>query len=326
MALDPLVSKIISKHLRWAMHKGAGLAVLIIFMASFAQAGTKTWVPTNGGDWKTPGNWSPSGVPGASDDVVIPANQSAAITRSSSDGETINLNSLTINGNVNFQFDAGSQHSCTLNITGTFTVASGKTFTVGMMDIGRLNFTLASTATGTIDGTVYMNSYNRSGYDRNFTNSGDLTISGSGLLTGQNTSLFVLSSGATLRIANTSGITTTGSTGAVQIPGTRTYSTGANYVYNGIAAQSTGNGLPDKSTGSLTINNSAGVALSNAEAVANGGNIYLQAGTFSAGTRLTMGTTSTINRSEGSMTGTLQGTGRYDVIYTGNTKTTGPNS
>ena len=54
---------------------------------------------------------------------------------------------------------------------------------------------------------------------------------------------FTLSSGGTLMIGSPSGITTSGATGNIQTTGTRSYSTGANYTYNGTAAQNPGNGF-----------------------------------------------------------------------------------
>lgn len=297
------------------------ISALIIANTAFGQV-TKTWVPTNGGNWATAANWNPSGVPTATDHVLIPANQSAAITRTSTDGETINLKGLTVSGNVNFQFNPGTANECTLNITETFTIDAIKTLTVGMDDIGRMNVTIASTATGTINGTVYMNSYSGGGYDRIFTNNGNLTIASAGLITGQNTSQFVLGSTGTLRIANAAGIAATAATGAIQIPGTRSYNAGANYVYNGSGNQNTGNGLPVL-TGTLTIDNPNTVTLNNAETL--GGTINLINGTFATGTNLTISATGTplIARSGGSVTGTFQGTNDYDVTYSGNTKTAG---
>ncbi len=307
----------------WIVH--LLILLVLMFLHNSSWSAIKTWVPVNGGDWKTAGNWSPSGVPVSTDDVIIPSDQTAAITRSSSSGETISLNGLTIEGNVNLQFDAGSANYCTLNITGTFTVASGKTFTVGINNAGRLNFTVAATAAGTINGTVFMNSYNGSGYDRTFTNNGNLTITNAGLITGQNSADFTLNSGATLQIGSSAGITT-GSTGNIQIPGTRTYSAGANYVYNGTSDQNTGTGLPTSLTGDLIINNPGNtVTLTRSgTTIANQGLLDLTAGTFVAAGNLTMSATSTINRSEGSMTVSNLGTGSYNINYTGNSKATGP--
>ena len=70
---------------------------------------------------------------------------------------------------------------------------------------------------------------------------------------------FLLSSGATLGITSPLGITSSGATGNVQTT-TRTFNTGANYIYNGSAAQVTGTGLP-ATVNNLTIINAAGVSL-----------------------------------------------------------------
>ncbi|MEQ1747296.1 MAG: glycine-rich domain-containing protein, partial [Saprospiraceae bacterium] len=81
---------------------------------------------------------------------------------------------------------------------------------------------------------------------------------------------------------------------------------------------------PFTPTGGIIIDNPGGTLTVNAaRTIANGSTLNLKQGVLAAGTNLTMATTSNIIRSEGSMTGTLQGTGRYNVTYTGNTKTTG---
>jgi len=269
------------------------LIVNLFFMNSASAQVTKTWNRTNGGDWKTASNWTPSGVPTSTDHVRIPGNQSGPIERASSNYETISLKGLTIDGNVNFRFNCSSGRYCTLNITETFTVAGGKTFYIGRNNSGRLNFTLASSATGTINGIAYMNGYTGSGYDRTFTNNGNLTIASAGQVSGQNTSRFSHNLGATLQIANTAGITISGATGAVRVPGTRTYNSGANYVYNGTASQVTGNGLTQNTPANLTINNGAGVTLSAVTTIS--GRLSMTNGT------LNMANT---NMSVGSITGT----------------------
>ncbi|MFD1872344.1 DUF4331 family protein [Hymenobacter bucti] len=73
---------------------------------------------------------------------------------------------------------------------------------------------------------------------------------------------FVLQAGATLRICDSNGIATTGSTGAIQLAGARSYSSDATYEYNGLDAQTTGTGLPTQVRG-LTVNNAAGLTLNN---------------------------------------------------------------
>ncbi len=73
---------------------------------------------------------------------------------------------------------------------------------------------------------------------------------------------FVLQAGATLRVCDADGIAATGAAGAIQLTGTRTYSSDATYEYNGTEAQTTGVGLPSQ-VRSLTVNNSAGLTLNN---------------------------------------------------------------
>lgn len=74
-----------------------------------------------------------------------------------------------------------------------------------------------------------------------------------------NAGTFTASSGSTLAIGHASGITpTSGAVGNIQLTGTRTFSTGANYAYTGSISQVTGTGLP-ATVARLTIDNSAGV-------------------------------------------------------------------
>ena len=79
---------------------------------------------------------------------------------------------------------------------------------------------------------------------------------------------FTLASGAGLIIRDAAGITSSGASGAVQVTGTRTYSTGADYTYAGTSAQVTGSGLPSTVNG-LYIKDPAGVTLSNSVTVTN---------------------------------------------------------
>lgn len=289
--LFPLRNKrksFMKKFLRRSLVIAITIVIANVFFANRALSQvTKTWTPTTGGNWLTATNWSPNGVPAATDVVLIPNNQSAAITRTSANNEIVSLRGLIISGNVNLQFDPGTANVTTLNITETFTVDATKTLTVGINNTGRLNLTIASGATGTVNGTVFMNSFTSGGgFDRVFTNSGNLTVSLNGLITGQNTSQFVLSSGATLQIANAAGITTTGATGAIQLPGTRTYTAGANYVYNGAANQVTGNGFTQNQPASVTIANTGSngnntVTLSATRTIS--GNLSVSSGIFDLG-------------------------------------------
>lgn len=110
---------------------------------------------------------------------------------------------------------------------------------------------------------------------------------------------FTLNSGTTLLINSANGITAATAAGNIQVTGTRTFSTGANYTYNGSAAQVTGNGLP-ATVNNLTINNSAGVTLSGSTAV--NGTQTLTIGALSIGANtLTLNNALTITG--GSLTG-----------------------
>ena len=95
---------------------------------------------------------------------------------------------------------------------------------------------------------------------------GSLELKGTSIISGSGA--FEVKPGATLKIGDANGITSSGALGNVQVTGTRTYSTSANYEYKSTTAQATGNGLP-LTVNNLTINNSAGVTLSNAVTVSN---------------------------------------------------------
>jgi hypothetical protein len=229
-----------------------------------------------------------------------------------------NAHSLTVSGN--FSLSGGSfiktgdnSPGGVLNVAGNFsitggTLAGGNLLNVYFNGTGIQVFQSGGTVTGTTNFTV------NSGATLQMDAEGTV-VSGTD---------FTLLNGATLGIRSASGISSSVATGNIQVTGTRTFNTGANYIYNGSSAQSTGTGVPTNLTGVLTINNNGNtVTLDNARTIANLGSINLTAGTFATGTNLTMATTSSINRSEGNLTGTLQGSGIYNVTYTGNSKTTG---
>lgn len=76
------------------------------------------------------------------------------------------------------------------------------------------------------------------------------------------TATFELQPGATLAVQDAGGISAAGATGAVRVTGTRTFASGATYVYAGTTAQQTGSGLPAM-VDNLTIDNPANVMLTN---------------------------------------------------------------
>lgn len=94
---------------------------------------------------------------------------------------------------------------------------------------------------------------------------------------------FTLNSGATLQTAHPDGITSDASAGTIYKSAgagthTVTFSSGANYVYNGSSAQVTGSGLP-ASVNNFTVDNANGVTLSDNLEVTS--NLYLTNGILS---------------------------------------------
>lgn len=120
--------------------------------------------------------------------------------------------------------------------------------------------------------------------------SGSVLDVGTSIVTGDGD--FGLPVGATLRTSHNQGIAAkspanTAYTGSVQVTGTRSFSAGATYVYNGSSAQQTGNGLPASmaAAGELAIDNSSGVVtLSRATTLA--GTLRLRQGRLLTSTNL----------------------------------------
>ncbi len=79
--------------------------------------------------------------------------------------------------------------------------------------------------------------------------------------------------GADFVSRSAAGISASGATGDVQVTGTRTFSTGGNYQYQGTVPQQTGTGLPS-SVNRLRIGNSTGVTLTSSTAVATALEIF----------------------------------------------------
>lgn len=149
-------------------------------------------------------------------------------------------------------------------------------------------------------------------------NAATLTLSSNATL---NCSTFIVTGGnfnnqmaSVLQIGSVDGITNAPSAfGNIQTSN-RTFLSTANYTYNGISAQNTGNGLPSSLTGILTIDNS-GISGNNTVALTNNGStasaLILNAGIFA------IGTSQQINMSNG---GTITAiTGDFAAGITGGT-------
>jgi HYDIN/CFA65/VesB family protein/type IX secretion system substrate protein len=119
-------------------------------------------------------------------------------------------------------------------------------------------------------------------------------------------SSFTLEDGATMLIAPLKGILSAGSSGAVQVSGTRSYGTGSNYEYNGAAAQKTGGGLPS-TVNNLTINDSAGVTIDSTAVVTVNGTLTLTKGLLVTGSNVVfVPVAGTVSRTSGYVAGTLR--------------------
>jgi len=213
---------------------------------------------------------------------------------------------LSSSGNLSFTY-TGYPAQATVNVNGNVTVTAGTFSLSGTSSTGTLNvngnfthsggtITELSTGSGSIifsgTGTQVFTSGGTISKTINFTVSSGSTLQmGTGaspsILSGSD-GYFTLSPGATLGITSTSGISKTTAAGNIQVTGTRTYSPGASYIYNGTSAQTTGDGLMQNTPANLTIDNSAGVTLSEATTIS--GLLALSNGTLNmANINLTVG-------------------------------------
>ena len=168
----------------------------------------------------------------------------------------------------------GSAASVTLSVAGDFTHASGTLTETGTSTTSEVSFNGSGVQTYTSGGTV--------SNDVDFTvDSGATFQMAATTTTVTGAGAFTLSSGATLGITSTNGITSSGASGNVQVSGTRTYSTLANYTYNGSGTQATGNGLPAV-TNDLVVNKASGTLTLGAN-VSVVGDLRIDGGTFDLG-------------------------------------------
>ncbi len=170
----------------------------------------------------------------------------------------------------------------TVTVSGNFALSSGTFDLSGVGAVGTLILlgdfshtggTLTETSSGS--GSIIFNGIKPKSHSSggtvantvNFTvNSGATLMLGTSLLGNGSVGTFTLASGGTLGIGDPAGITTSGASGNIRVTGTRSYSAGANYVYNGTAPQVPGNGLP-ATVNNLTIANSAGLTLNSTNTV-----------------------------------------------------------
>ncbi len=210
---------------------------------------------------------------------------------------------MNVNGNLSMTdgniIGSGGGANDTIIVKGNFSL-SGPSFISAIGGSAISNVFLAlPTSSGTmmIDNTstgawgntyVYVNAGCTAQLDANFSTTTGPTAYGfivNGTLicpaadTMNGTGKFALNGVATLEVAHATGIN-----GAITTTGTKTFNTSANYVFNGSVAQVTGTLLPAALVvpDTITINNSAGVTLS--QATATTGKLIFTGGILNTGT------------------------------------------
>ena len=149
---------------------------------------------------------------------------------------------------------------------------------------------------------------NRTAYSGNLVVSGVFDVSN---YTVQGGGTFTMNAGATFITAWSIGIV---STAGIQLSGGRTWNTGGNFVFDGSSAQVTGAEMP-ATINSLTINNSAGVSLSQSTECTSLNSTYpyysliLESGALGIGSN-TLTIDGDISQSSGTITG-----GNFSYLY-----------
>lgn len=217
-------------------------------------------------------------------------------TASPSGATAVTLDNLTITqGTFNFNMAASPS-----NIKGNISVANGATLVFNQSGTGTaaLNGTGVQTITTTGTGSISIGSTGTVTVP-----SGSTVDMGTSFITGAGT--FSVASGGTLRTANADGIYSSTATGSIRTT-TRTFNSGANYVYNGTGNQTTGTGLPS-TVASLTVNNT-GTSPANVVTLTNGvttASVVLTAGKLDLNAKtLTVSTGGTVAATAGDFTAT----------------------
>lgn len=185
----------------------------------------------------TAGNAAISGASSTTDAKILQVNGAFSISGGKLDisKRSGGGGSGTLKVKGNFSMTGGSIEEGNINTAGVeFNQTNGST----------QNITFSSaTIAGVIGFTVKTNAVVNMGF---------------AVLTGSGSSTFTTESGATLKLSDPGGISSSGATGNIQFTGSRTFNGGTNYEYNNnVGNQVTGNGLPTTLTGDLKINNTA---------------------------------------------------------------------
>jgi hypothetical protein len=286
------------------------------------------WERYDGDSWETPNRYpgenAGTGVVTIRHDVILnvsPANSIAALViegtllqRDNNADRTLNVSGDVLISSGTLNLSRRNGYRVYLYIGGDLIIEGGSV-TETANTYGEVIFNGISTQVFTKTGGTISN-------DIRFTvNSGSTLDLGTSVIDGS-IGNFTLNAGAGLITAHPDGISSSGASGSIQVTGTRSFNTGADYTYNGTSAQSTGTGLP-ATVRNLTINNSAGVDLTSPVTVT--GTLTLASGILDAGAvtvNVTNSSSSAVSGNPSSFvnvtTGSLQRTLPANLSGTGN--------
>src|SRR6218665_3874891 len=276
-----------------------GVTTIVPTVATFNQSfGNFTWnCPSQTADLSLVGE-----LVTVNGNLTVTATNTGSLRLSNSGvTETLNIGGNYIQTGGEFYISGSGNNTWTVNLAGNFSMTGGVFDMNGATGTSILNVsgnfthtggTITETGSSTSSAIIF-----NSGITQNYTSGGTVsnvvaftvaspttlqmgTGASPAIITGGGA--FTIASGATLGVTSPGGITITsaGAVGNIQSTGTRTYSAGADYIYNGTSAQVTGNGLSQNTAADLTINNSAGVTLSAATNLS--ANLLISQGTLSA--------------------------------------------
>jgi len=173
------------------------------------------------------------------------------------------------------------------HISGTITASSEGSGNIVFDGTGTQTYTSGGTLENTINFTVNSGSYLQMG-----------TAADPAVISGSDGS-FTLSSGSTLGITSSAGITSSDANGNIQVTGTRAYNAGANYIYNGSGAQVSGSGLPE-TVNSLSVEGTSNLSLTTASPLTVTNNL-----TIGTGANLNIGADQQVTTEDFTNTGTM---------------------
>lgn len=264
------------------------LCGILFFLPFFAQA-QKTWVGAGAGgagtDFNTGSNWSPSGVPTASDNVIMTLNSSATITLSAN-ASINNLTYTTSGNNVTTIISAGA-NTLTVNGTTSISISSGNTNTIQQIGVN------GGTSAGIID------------FVGNVSISSGTTGGGSGL-NGNSNSKFIFRGNLTFGAEAFINITNIPGTYEFDGTGTQTITWNNSGFYcemNNVVIGNTNNPTVNQVTGTVNPDNIMGNLTINGSSVLNLGTSQWNGGTAGGGTgnagTLTLNSTSKLQLGAG---------------------------